>query len=80
MNSAILPLRELMSKAYEMISESLNELIYDLEVNDGKNLKREVMATEEIKAQETAAEGKIHRQQPISRSQRVFRQLAATQN
>ena len=28
MNSAILPLRELMSKAYEMISESLNELIY----------------------------------------------------
>lgn len=30
-----------MSKAYEMIAESLNEIITDLEENDGKNLKRE---------------------------------------
>lgn len=70
----------MMSKAYEMISESLNELIYDLEVNDGKNLKREVMTAEVIKAQDAEAEGKIYHQQPISRSQRVFRQLTATQN
>ena len=35
-----------MSKAYEMISESLNELIKDLEENDGKNLKREVVSIE----------------------------------
>ena len=28
-----------MSKAYEMISESLNEIIEDLEKNDGKNLR-----------------------------------------
>ena len=70
----------MVSKAYEMISESLNELIYDLEVNEGKNLKREVMTEEVIKAQEAAAEGKIYQQQPISRSQRVFRQLMATQN
>ena len=33
-----------MSKAYEMISESLNEIIKDLEENDGKNLKREMMS------------------------------------
>ena len=32
-----------MSKAYELISESLNEIIRDLEENDGKNLKREVI-------------------------------------
>lgn len=35
-----------MSKAYEMISESLNEIIKDLEENDGKNLKREVVIKE----------------------------------
>ena len=33
-----------MSKAYDMISESLNEIIKDLEENDGKNLKREVVS------------------------------------
>ena len=33
-----------MSKAYEMISESLNELIKDLEEHDGKNLKRETVS------------------------------------
>lgn len=33
-----------MSKAYDMISESLNEIIKDLEENDGKNLKREVIS------------------------------------
>ena len=69
-----------MSKAYEMISESLNELIYDLEVTGSKNLKREVMTAEEIKAPKAAAEGKIYHQQPSSRSQRVFRQLTASQN
>lgn len=35
-----------MSKAYEMISESLKEIIADLEENDGKNLKREVITNE----------------------------------
>lgn len=35
-----------MSNAYEMISESLNEIIKDLEENDGKNLKREVLIKE----------------------------------
>ncbi len=35
-----------MSKAYDMISESLNEIISDLEKNDGKNLKREVISKE----------------------------------
>ena len=35
-----------MSKAYEMISESLNEIIKDLEENDGKNLKRESLSIE----------------------------------
>ena len=34
-----------MSKVCELIFESLNELIKDLEVNDGKNLSREVMKT-----------------------------------
>ena len=33
-----------MSKAYDMISESLNEIIKDLEENEGKNLKREVVS------------------------------------
>ena len=32
-----------MSKAYEMISESLNEIIEDLEKNSGKNLNREIL-------------------------------------
>lgn len=36
----------MMSKAYEMISESLNEIIEDLEKTDGKNLKREVLSLE----------------------------------
>lgn len=35
-----------MSKAFEMISESLNEIIDDLEKNDGKNLKREILTEE----------------------------------
>ena len=35
-----------MSKEYEIISESLNEIIKDLEENDGKNLKREVVIKE----------------------------------
>ena len=33
-----------MSKAYDLISESLNEIITDLEENDGKNLKRETVS------------------------------------
>ena len=33
-----------MSTAYDMISESFNEIIKDLEENDGKNLKREVVS------------------------------------
>ena len=35
-----------MSKAYDLISESLNEIINDLEENDGKNLKRETLSLE----------------------------------
>lgn len=35
-----------MSKAFDMIFESLNEIIKDLEENDGKNLKREVVTKE----------------------------------
>lgn len=31
-----------MSKAFEMISESLNEIIQDFEKNQGKNLNRDV--------------------------------------
>lgn len=48
-----------MTKAYEMISESLNEIINDLEENDGKNLKRETIS---IKKYETKnlSEKKIH--------------------
>ncbi len=38
-----------MSKTYEMISESLNEIIQDLEENDGKNLKRETISIEKTK-------------------------------
>ncbi len=33
-----------MSKAYEMISESLNEIIQDLEETGGKNLNREIIS------------------------------------
>jgi len=36
-----------MSKAFEMISESLNEIIEDLEKNGGKNLKREILTTKD---------------------------------
>lgn len=38
-----------MSKAFEMISESLNEIIDDLEKNDGKNLNREIVTLKERK-------------------------------
>ena len=37
-----------MSKAYDMISESLNEIIKDLEENGGKNLKREVVSKKKL--------------------------------
>ena len=39
-----------MSKAYEMISESLNEIISDFEENDGKNLKLEVITKEKTES------------------------------
>lgn len=51
-----------MSKAYEMISESLNEIIRDLEETCGKNLKREVIATEKTTTLETAIQNKSYRQ------------------
>jgi len=47
-----------MSKAYEMISESLNEIIEDLEKNDGKNLSREIL-TEEVQAKKILQTEKI---------------------
>ena len=46
-----------MSKAYEMIAESLNELIQELEKDDGKNLKRETLPQK--KPDEKVAEKKI---------------------
>ena len=33
-----------MSKAYDLITESLNEIITDLEEKEGKNLKREIVS------------------------------------
>ncbi len=33
-----------MSKTYEMIAESLNEIIQDLEKTGGKNLKRDIVS------------------------------------
>ena len=33
-----------MSKSYDLIAESLNDIITDLEENDGKNLKRETVS------------------------------------
>ncbi len=35
-----------MSKTFEMIFDSLNEIVTDLEENDGKNLKRETLSRE----------------------------------
>ena len=46
-----------MSKAYEMIAESLNELIQELEKDDGKNLKRETLPPKKLA--EKVAEKKI---------------------
>lgn len=43
-----------MSKAYEMISESLNEIIKDLEETDGKNLKRETLSLKVSETKENA--------------------------
>ena len=48
-----------MSKAFEMISESLNEIIEDLEKNNGKNLNSETLSIkldDKIRVNET----KIH--------------------
>jgi len=35
-----------MSKAYELIAESLNEIIEDFEKNNGKNLNRKTLTEE----------------------------------
>ncbi len=43
-----------MSTAYEMISESLNEIIKDLEENDGKNLKRKTLSIKIPKINDTS--------------------------
>lgn len=48
-----------MSKAYEMIAESLNEIISDLEETGGENLKREKM---ELKAEEKIPDKKFQRE------------------
>ena len=37
-----------MSKAYEMIMESLTEIVTDIENNDGQNLKREKISVEVV--------------------------------
>ena len=37
-----------MSKTYDLIAASLNEIINDLEATDGKNLKRETISSKII--------------------------------
>ena len=61
-----------MSKAYDLISESLNEIINDLEENDGKNLKREMIS---IKKYETKnlSDKKAYN---INNQEKFFEQLA----
>ena len=51
-----------MSKAFEMISESLNEIIQDLEENGGKNLKREILSVEIPAPEKLSAENKFYTQ------------------
>lgn len=51
-----------MSKAYDMIRESLNEIISDLEETGGKNLKREVVSAEKTTPRDTAIINKSSRQ------------------
>ena len=51
-----------MSKAYDMIRESLNEIISDLEETGGKNLKREVISAEKVTTRDTAIVNKSSRQ------------------
>lgn len=79
-----------MSKAYEMISESLTEIIEDLEKNDGKNLsitKGILQGLEEAAkdAQGLEVEGlkktSIYREQKISKkireqsNEKIFEQI-----
>ena len=51
-----------MSKAYELISASLNEIISDLEENDGKNLHREVVDAEKNTPQTVSPQNKARHQ------------------
>lgn len=51
-----------MSKAYELISASLNEIISDLEENDGKNLRSEVVEVEKISPQIVSPQNKARYQ------------------
>ena len=44
-----------MSRAYEMISESLNEIIEDFEKNDGKNLKCDIVENENFEQKKFSA-------------------------
>ncbi len=55
-----------MSTAYEMISESLNEIIKDLEENNGKNLKRETLSAE-IQKKKTIPIKKVIKQDSINK-------------
>jgi hypothetical protein len=47
-----------MSKAYEMISDSLEEIIKDLEENNGKNLKRKTLLLKTLKPKQNKIEQK----------------------
>ena len=45
-----------MSKAYEMIIDSLEEIMNDLEENNGKNLKYETLSLEILKPKQNKIE------------------------
>ncbi len=51
-----------MSKAFEMISESLNEIIQDLKQTGGKNLERETLTLENEKSFHTRSDEKFFEQ------------------
>ena len=56
-----------MSEAYEMISESLNEIIEDLEKNDGRNLNRETLS-KKFEDKSKIAETKIFKEEKFFES------------
>ena len=66
-----------MSKAYELISASLNEIISDLEENDGQNLRRDVVGTEKFAPKAVSLQNESFNQKFLEEQSRELGDVAS---